>query len=187
MKYRVLVFLFPVLLLLMACDYRQLPSKRDKLDEAVVAQILDARIQAISSGEVEKIKGFYSEDVEFTVTNSKGIQFNQDYRVVEQQAELNASYGIEYREKVLERFVFITNEFQKAIVEQRAKEVWLYRERFNDIAVEAVTRTEIDLIKGVPQITKVNKVILSRSILNEDRRTSIEELRKEIGIGCCGH
>ena len=170
----------------MACDSRQVPEKRDKLDESIVAQILDARIRAITVGEVEKIKGFYSPDVDFKVTNVKGIQFNQDYKVVEQQAELNATYGIEYREEVLERFILITDEFQKAIVEQRARETWIYRERFNDITVEAITRTEIKLIHGVPQITKVNKVILSRSILNEDRRTSMATLRKAVGIECCG-
>ncbi|KEQ19268.1 hypothetical protein [Endozoicomonas numazuensis] len=186
MKYPALVFLFPVLLLLMACDARQVPERKEKLDEAIVTRILEARLTAIIDGEVEKIKGFYSPDVDFKVTNVKGIQFNQGYKVIKQQAELNAVYGIEYQEDVLERFIFITNEFQKAIVEQRAHEIWLYRERFNDISITAVTRTEIELIQGVPQITKVHKMILSRSILNEDRRGSMSTLKKAVEIECCG-
>lgn len=156
---------------LMGCnDAREIPRKYYKLDEGVVSELLDTMARVTRSKEVGKLKGFYSRRVVLEVTDERGNLFSPEYQALARQIELQAEYGTDYDIETLEQLVFISDDQVSAVVQQRVREYWTFEERFNDVSVEYIMRMDWQLINGVPQIIRVTKRIVDRTILNGDRR-----------------
>ncbi|WP_145912471.1 hypothetical protein [Endozoicomonas montiporae] len=164
--YRITTILLFVLLLA-GCDQRTLPPKNYKLDEGVMTLLLDAKEDAIRRKDAAAVRGFYSKHVVMDITGPKGQMFQGSYKMVSRQAEINAEYGRDFYSEILERVVYVSANQDKAIVQQRIKESWLFNSHFNDVMVESINRMEWELVDNVPQITRVSKRILDRKVLNE--------------------
>lgn len=152
---------------MVGCDSRTLPEKAYKLDEGVVCALMNARLQAIRSGDSSAVKGFFSPTVSIDILDIEGRMIKTDYQAIKQQAEINARYGQGFESEILERVIFVSSDQQKAVVQQRLREAWLFREKLNDIEIVSVSRMEWELIDDVPQITRLSKRIVDRTILNE--------------------
>ena len=152
------------------CDSRTLPEKAYKLDEGVVCRLMSARLQAIRSGDSNAVKGFFSPSVSIDITDAKGRMIQADYDSIKQQAEINARYGQGFESEILERAIFVSSDQRKAVVQQRLREAWLFREKLNDIEIVSVSRVEWELVDDIPQITRLSKRIIDRTVLNEALR-----------------
>lgn len=171
MKYQIRSLLLLVFVLfLVGCDQRTLPPKKYKLDEGVMTQLLLLKEEAIRKGDAAAVKGFYSKGVTVDVTSPQGRMFQNTYAMIARQADINAEYGKGFHTEVLERIVYVSAHQDKAVVQQRIRETWLFNANYNDVLVESVHRMEWELINNIPQITKVSKRILEQHILNEDDR-----------------
>ena len=164
--YRITIILLFVLMLA-GCDQRTLPPKNYKLDEGVMTLLLDAKEDAIRRKDAAAVKGFYSKDVVVDVTGPRGQMFQSTYKMVSRQAEINAEYGKDFYSEVLERVVYVSANQNKAVVQQRIRESWLFNSHFNDVMVESIHRMEWELVNNIPQITRASKRILDRRVLNE--------------------
>ena len=156
---------------LVGCDQRVLPPRNYKLDEGVMTHLLELKEEAIRQGNASMVKGFYSKNVVIDVTSPKGRMFQNTYTMIARQADINAEYGKDFYTEVLERVIHVSPNRDKAVVQQRVRESWLFNSNFNDVLVESVHRMEWELVNNVPQITRVSKLIIEREILNKvDRR-----------------
>ena len=160
---------------LSGCEQRTLPPKNYKLDEGVMTHLLDSKDSAVQRKDAAAIKGFYAKDVVVNVTGPNGHMFQSTYKTIARQAEINAEYGRDFYTEVLERVVSVSSSQDKAVVQQRIRETWLFHSTFNDIQIESISRMEWDLIDNIPQITKASKRVLNRTILNTDRRTMMPD------------
>ena len=170
--YRIKIIGFLVIFALVGCDQRTLPDRNYKLDEGVMSLLLDSKDDAIRRKDAPAVKGFYSKNVVMDITGPNGQMFQSTYKMVSRQAEINAEYGRDFYTEVLERVVYVSANRDKAVVQQRIRESWLFNSHFNDVMVESVNRQEWELINDIPQITRVSKRILERTILNEVDRQS---------------
>lgn len=173
MMYQIKIILLLAIFTLVGCDQRTLPSKNFKLDEGVMSLLLESKEDAIRRGDGAAVKGFYSKKVVIEITSPNGLMFENSYNMIARQADINAEYGRGFHMEVLERVVHVSANQNKAVVQQRVRESWLFTSNFNDVLVESVNRMEWELINDIPQITRVSKRILDRTILNDVDRQPV--------------
>ena len=140
--YRIKIIWLFIIVLLAGCDQRTLPPRNYKLDEGVMTQLLDSKEDAIRRGDAAAVKGFYSKNVIMDITGPQGHMFQSTYKMVSRQAEINAEYAKDFHTEVLERVVHVSANRDKAVVQQRIRESWLFHSSFNDVLIESVHRME---------------------------------------------
>ena len=172
--YRAIVILLLAVPLL-GCSPSSTDVQAVKLDEVVVTQFLGEYEKAFNSGETGLLQSFYSEKARLRVTNASGVSMDSDRELLRGAARLIETYGLNHKEKILERVIVVTGP-ENAVVEQRARETWLFKKRFNDFAVEVVSRITISLENQTPRILNSSRRIVSFTGLSSQRQENLEDI-----------
>ncbi len=161
--------------MLLGCSPSSTQKQTSKLDEMVVTEFLEAHRKAFRSGETDTLQSFYSDRARLRVTNASGVSMDSDRELLTRVTGLIHNYGLNHKEKILERVVIVTGP-ENAVVEKRARETWLFKKRFNDFAVEVVSRVTISLENQAPRILSSNRRVVSFTGLSSQRNEDLNDI-----------
>ena len=107
----------------------------------------------------------FSPALAVTYISAKGKRIQSDYSYVKELSELFSNHGRGYSSEILGEVIIIAPDQRSATVEHRKKEIWRLDAPYDDISFLSLQRMEWRMQKGIPQIIRMSKEILERTIL----------------------
>ncbi|MRI33561.1 hypothetical protein EOPP23_11245 [Endozoicomonas sp. OPT23] len=162
-------------IMLLGCSPSDNQKQVSKLDEMVVSEFLDTHKKAFRDGEADLLQSLYSERAQLRFTNASGVSADSGRELLSRAEDLIERYGLNHKEELLERVIVVTGP-DSAVIEQRARETWVFDERFNDFAIEVVSRVTIALENETPRIVNLNRRVVSFTGLGGDREDNLDDI-----------
>ena len=170
-----LVILIALLMTVSLSGYqpRLMPEPEAFLDDTIMLELMADMKKSIRAGNRLRWQGVFAKDVQVEYISPDGVRKVSDLESFTKMMDEYMTYGRGYDLQILDQFVIVSEDKQRAMVKRTSKEVWMFDEKYEDVSSEIDHYMEWELIDGVPQITKMVRQYNTRSVLSRKGEGSI--------------